>query len=78
MGEILTKQEGRGRERKRGCKILETSGERLVEKRGVSRRGKKKKIIDWEPGNYKTRDCTLILLRNKRKGKKTKRTSIEK
>ena len=32
-GEILTKQKGRGRERKRGCKILETSGERLVEKK---------------------------------------------
>ena len=38
MGEILTKQEGRGRERKRGCKILETSGERLVEKQGDHRR----------------------------------------
>lgn len=37
-GEILTKQERRGRERKRGCKILETSGERLVEKKHVSRR----------------------------------------
>ena len=38
MGEILTKQEGRGRERERGCKILETSGERLVEKQGDHRR----------------------------------------
>ena len=38
MGEILTKQEGRGRERKRGCKILETSGERLAEKQGDHRR----------------------------------------
>jgi hypothetical protein len=38
MGEILTRQEGRGRERKRRCKILETSGERLVEKRGDLRR----------------------------------------
>ena len=38
MGEILTKQEERGRERKRGCKILETSGERLVEKQGDHRR----------------------------------------
>jgi len=38
MGEILTKQEGRGRERERGCKILETSGERLVEKQADHRR----------------------------------------
>ena len=38
MGEILTKQEERGRERKRGCKILETSEERLVEKRDDHRR----------------------------------------
>jgi len=37
-GEILTKQGGRGRERERGCKILETSGERLVEKQGDHRR----------------------------------------
>ena len=38
MGEILTRQEGRGRERKRRCKILETSGERLVEKQADHRR----------------------------------------
>jgi len=38
MREILTKQEGRGRERKRRCKILETRGKRLVEKKHVSRR----------------------------------------
>ena len=38
MREILTKQKGRGRERKRRCKILETRGERLVEKIHVSRR----------------------------------------
>ena len=38
MREILTKQKGRGRERKRRCKILETRGERLVEKKGDHRR----------------------------------------
>ena len=38
MGEILTKQEERGRERKRGCKILEASEERLVEKQADHRR----------------------------------------
>ena len=38
MGEILTKQEERGRERKRGCKILETSRKRLVEKQADHRR----------------------------------------
>lgn len=38
MGEILTKQKERGRERKRGCKILETSEERLVEKQADHRR----------------------------------------
>ena len=38
MGEILTRQKGRGRERKRRCKILETSEERLVEKQADHRR----------------------------------------
>ena len=56
----------------------ERNGTIIVEKRGVSRRGKNKKIIDWKPDNYKTQDCTLILLRNKRKGRKTKRNKNEK